>query len=72
MNIEILNANWKKFKGTLKQELGELTDDDWLQVEGDTDRLIGLIQEKYGVTKETARDKLGELLNNAASEVRDK
>lgn len=68
MNSDILQGNWKQLKGQLKKEFGELSDDDWMQAEGDTERLVGLIQEKYGVTKDSAEKKLDQFMNNAKTD----
>jgi len=43
-----------QFKGSAKQKWGKLTDDDLDCVAGTRDRLIGRLQEKYGITKDEA------------------
>ena len=43
-----IKGNWKQLKGKLKQQYGELTDDDLIYTEGKEDELIGRIQEKTG------------------------
>ena len=50
-NKEILKGNWNIIKGKLKQEYGNLTDDDLTYVEGREDELIGRIEEKTGKAK---------------------
>lgn len=50
-NKEILKGNWDIIKGKLKQEYGNLTDDDLTYVEGREDELIGRIEEKTGKAK---------------------
>ena len=47
-------GKWHQLRGSVKQEWGKLTDDDLDYIEGTRDRLIGRLQEKYGVTKEEA------------------
>lgn len=49
-----IKGNWNVMKGKLKQQYGELTDDDLAYVEGEEDELLGRIQKKTG----EARDKL--------------
>ncbi len=49
-----IKGNWNVMKGKLKQQYGELTDDDLVYVEGEEDELLGRIQKKTGET----RDKL--------------
>jgi len=55
MNSDILQGQWKQLRGNIKTSFGKLTDDDLLQAEGNTDKLLGLLQERYGYTKEQAQ-----------------
>lgn len=54
MNSDKIAGNWKQFKGSAKEQWGKLTDDDLQQAEGKRDKLVGKIQEKYGVAKDEA------------------
>jgi len=47
-----IKGNWNQLKGKLKQEYGELTDDDLQYAEGQEDELIGKIQKKTGKAKD--------------------
>jgi uncharacterized protein YjbJ (UPF0337 family) len=47
-----LNGSWNDIKGKIKQEYGDLTDDDLMYEEGKDDELLGRIQQKAGKTKE--------------------
>ena len=47
-----LRGNWNQVKGRLKQEYGQLTDDDLKYEEGREDELMGRLQEKLGKTKD--------------------
>lgn len=58
MDSTQLKGKWHQVKGAVKAKWGELTDDEVLQVEGDAERLSGLIQERYGYTKERAREEV--------------
>ena len=51
-----LKGNWNQTKGKLKQEYGELTDDDLMYEEGKEDELVGRIQEKTGKAKQDVID----------------
>lgn len=46
-----LSGNWNQIKGELKQEYGQLSDDDLAYKEGKEDELLGRLQEKLGKTK---------------------
>ncbi len=47
-----LKGNWNELKGKIKQQYGELTDDDLMYEEGKDDELVGRIQKKIGKTKD--------------------
>jgi uncharacterized protein YjbJ (UPF0337 family) len=54
MNDDILTGQWKQMKGSLKSWWGQFTDDDFDDIGGQKDKLIGWVQEKYGRTHEQA------------------
>ncbi|HAE41784.1 MAG TPA: CsbD family protein [Clostridiales bacterium] len=54
MNESILKGKWKQIKGSAKIQWGKLTNDDLDVVEGNFEKLSGIIQEKYGRSKEEA------------------
>jgi uncharacterized protein YjbJ (UPF0337 family) len=54
MNQDQITGKWKQLKGEAKIMWGKLTDDELDQAEGQKDKLAGLIQERYGRTKEEA------------------
>jgi uncharacterized protein YjbJ (UPF0337 family) len=60
MNIN-LKGNWNTVKGKLKEQYGQLTDDDLLLVEGKEDQLIGKLQKALGKTKEEVNELLNRL-----------
>jgi uncharacterized protein YjbJ (UPF0337 family) len=54
MNEDILKGKWKEIKGEVKVKWGKLTDDDLTAVEGEKEKLIGILQQKYGYAKDKA------------------
>jgi len=54
MNTDILQGKWKQIRGQMKTWWGELTDDDLDKVAGERDKLVGVIQERYGYAKDDA------------------
>jgi uncharacterized protein YjbJ (UPF0337 family) len=49
-----IKGNWRQMKGSLKNVWGNLTDDDLARIEGDRDKLIGTLQERYGIARDEA------------------
>ena len=64
MNSDILKGKWKQLKGSARMIWGELTVDDFDQIQGDGERLIGILQEKYGYGRERAESEITEFLNS--------
>ncbi len=58
MNQDILSGKWKQMRGELKTWWGKLTDDDVDRIGGQKDKLVGLIQERYGYTREQAEQEI--------------
>lgn len=54
MNKDELKGKWTQLKGSIKSRWGKLTDDDIQRIEGDRDKLVGKVQEKYGQSREEA------------------
>jgi len=51
-----IRGNWNQLKGKLKEEYGNLTDDDLKYLEGQKDKLVGFLQEKTGESREQIAD----------------
>ena len=54
MNKDQLPGRWLQMKGAVKEHWGKLTDDDLDQVNGNLERLVGVVQERYGYAREQA------------------
>ena len=52
MNNDEFEGKWKQVRGQVKEWWGKLTDDDLDRVSGKYEQLVGVIQEKYGYTRE--------------------
>lgn len=61
MNQDQLKGKWNQIKGKARKAWGELTDDDLSRAQGSLDKLYGIIQEKFGDTKEAIKEKLDSL-----------
>lgn len=63
MISDLFTGKWKQLKGNIKTRWGKLTDDEIDQVEGEMEKMIGLLQEKYAYTREKAEAELTEFLS---------
>jgi uncharacterized protein YjbJ (UPF0337 family) len=54
MNNDTIKGQFDQFVGAAKSQWGKLTDDDFMRVSGDLQKLKGAVQERYGITKEEA------------------
>ena len=55
MNWDQIEGKWKQFQGSAREQWGKLTDDDWDVVAGNQQKLLGKLQERYGVSREEAQ-----------------
>jgi uncharacterized protein YjbJ (UPF0337 family) len=58
MNWDEVTGKWNQLKGSVKERWGKLTDDDLTMIDGKRDRMVGKIQERYGITKEKAEEQI--------------
>jgi uncharacterized protein YjbJ (UPF0337 family) len=58
MNKDIMEGKWKQMRGEAKAWWGKLTDDDLDRAAGKYEVLTGIIQEKYGYTREQAANEI--------------
>lgn len=75
MNEDVLAGKWKQIKGGVKSAFAKLTDDDIAEVEGNTERMLGKLQERYGYTRDDAEnawnkfvDSVDDKMDQAAAE----
>ena len=60
MNKDQLQGKWRQIKGDAKKKWGELTDDDLTEIDGNQEKLVGKLQEKYGLAKADAEKQADE------------
>src|SRR5919106_2651279 len=58
LNQDVFAGRWKQMRGELKTWWGKLTDDDFDRIGGQKDKLVGLIQERYGYAREQAEQEV--------------
>jgi uncharacterized protein YjbJ (UPF0337 family) len=53
-SVEALKGKWRRQIGAAKLTWGRLTDDELMKLEGQAEKLTGLIQERYALTRDAA------------------
>lgn len=53
-SVDSIKGQWKQQVGAAKIAWGKLTDDELLKVEGHAQKLAGLVQERYAITRDEA------------------
>jgi uncharacterized protein YjbJ (UPF0337 family) len=56
--MDRIEGSWKELKGKIKQQWGNLTDDDLDRIAGKREELEGKLQQRYGLTKDAARQQI--------------
>jgi uncharacterized protein YjbJ (UPF0337 family) len=65
MNNDIFEGKWKQLRGQIQQQWGDLTNDDLDRIKGTQTEFEGLLQERYGYTKERAHEELENFMRSA-------
>ena len=58
MNTDTFEGRWRQMRGELRSWWGKLSDSDFDKIAGRKDRLIGMLQEKYGYTRDAAQHEM--------------
>ena len=70
LNEDTVKGNWKEVKGGVQKMWGKLTDDELEQAQGDLTALTGIIQQRYGESKEAVQTKMNDYFSNAWKDVK--
>lgn len=68
MSNDQVKGNWKQLKGEAKKRWGKLTDDDLDVIAGERDKLIGKVQEHYGLAEEEASKEVDDFYAESESQ----
>jgi uncharacterized protein YjbJ (UPF0337 family) len=60
---DVLKDNWQHIREQATQWWVELTDDDLIEIDGDRDKIIELIQSKCGLSRDDAEAELDRRLS---------
>jgi uncharacterized protein YjbJ (UPF0337 family) len=72
MNKDVFEGKWRQMRGEAKAWWGKLTDDDLDRAAGKLDVLKGLLQEKYGYSRERAAEEIDRRMSEYESNLRAK
>ena len=72
MNKDIFEGNWKQIKGEAKAWWGKLTDDDLERAAGKYEVFAGLLQEKYGYSREHAANEIDKRVTEYQARLKEK
>lgn len=64
INSDILAGMWKQVRGKVREQWGDLTDDDLDRIAGRYDQLVGTVQMRYGYTRAEAEQEVDDFLSN--------
>ena len=67
MNWDQAKGNWNQMKGKVKEQWGNLTDDDLDKIEGRSEQMIGLLQQRYGYAREKAEEEYNRFVSRFAA-----
>ena len=62
MNWDIIQGKWDQLKGSVKEQWGDLTDDELTQIAGNRDQMAGKLQEKYGWARTEVDEKVNDFM----------
>jgi uncharacterized protein YjbJ (UPF0337 family) len=54
MDNNVFKGKWKQMRGEVQKQWGKLTNDDLDVIDGEREKLIGKLQERYGHSKDVA------------------
>jgi uncharacterized protein YjbJ (UPF0337 family) len=69
MNWDQISGKWDQLKGEAKGKWGKLTNDDLMFVAGQRDKLVGKLQERYGLLEEQARKEVDEWITKVGTRI---
>jgi len=68
LNQDQINGKWVEIKGGVRNLWGKITDDELEKIKGNIQSVSGIVQEKYGESKESISHKLETLMNSFDNE----
>ena len=66
-SFDEIKGKWKQHVGEAKIAWGKLTEDEILKSEGHEEKLIGLVQQRYAITRDEAKKQVKKFLDKRGS-----
>jgi uncharacterized protein YjbJ (UPF0337 family) len=63
MNWDRVQGDWKQIKGKVREKWGNLTENDVAALNGQREQLEGVLQERYGYTKDQVKKAVDDWAN---------
>ena len=68
MNKDILSGKWTQLRGDVQKRWGKLTNDQLDVINGDRLKLLGKIEETYGIARDEAERELSDFESKCSSD----
>lgn len=68
MNKDIISGKWTQLRGEVQKRWGKLTNDQLDVINGDRMKLVGKIEETYGVAREEAEKQLADFERSCSAD----
>ncbi len=68
MNKDIVSGKWKQVKGKVREWWGDLTDDDVTRINGKYETFVGVLQERYGYSRDQAEEEINRFMREYDTE----
>ena len=61
MNSNLASGKWTEIKGELQKTWGKITGDEFEKTKGDMKAIAGLVEQRYGMSRDEASQKVSKL-----------
>jgi uncharacterized protein YjbJ (UPF0337 family) len=68
MNEDTLKGQWNQLKGKVREKWGMLTNDDLNVIQGQSEQLVGLVQQRYGIARAEAERQVKDWIRDTKTE----
>jgi uncharacterized protein YjbJ (UPF0337 family) len=68
MNKDIVTGKWKQVKGKVREWWGDVTDDDITRINGKYETFVGVLQERYGYSRDQAEEEIDRFMREYDTE----